>query len=208
MPILISNLIGPNTPKYRLCILLVFCLTIIIGLSLNTLGQTLPKEIRGYKVHEAAIRVTISTGPIEKAENSDVAVRLGTPTFVDLSLSGLTLKVEAEVRTARQSGSVELVMFRDFTVNGLAVDIEEYTNKFSVGPKGSSIIPKPIKVHLRTPTVAKAAYRELIGSNKEWTVAGTVFVFGRFRRLGMNFKRILPVKVAFFIPNPIAARLD
>lgn len=205
---MIINLIGPISSKYHPCIFLAFCLSINIGISVNISGQSLPKEIRGYKVHDAAIRVTISTGSIEKVENSDAAVRLDTPKFADLSLTGLRLEVEAEVRTVRQSGSVEFVTFRDFTVNGLAVDIEEYTHKFSVRPNISSILPKPIQIRLRTSSVAKTAFRELIGSKKEWTVAGTVFVFGRFRRIGMNFKRVLPVKVAFIIPNPIAARFD
>ena len=192
----------------RTLCLVSICLAAGIALSINASGQTLPKEIRGYRVENTRIRVLISTDPIKKTDNTDAVIRLGTPEFADISLTGLNLDVDVEIKTTQRSGSVDMVTFRDFKVNGLPVQIEEYSAGFDFRPNQISRLPKPVRVHLGASNIARTAFRELIGSKKEWSVEGTVLVFGKFHAFGMNFKRVVPVKIVFVIPNPITARID
>ena len=51
--------------------------------------------------------------------------------------------------------------------------------------------------------MARAARRELIESKKEWQVTGTVFIFGKFKKFGFGFKRVVPVKINLKIDNPL-----
>lgn len=37
----------------------------------------------------------------------------------------------------------------------------------------------------------------------EWTVTGRVFVFGRFKKFGFDFKRVVPVEINLKIKNPL-----
>lgn len=210
VPSLISTykLFRVLVPVYRTVTLISICLAVAIALISNSVGQMLPKEIRGYRVNNTRIRVLVTAGPIEKADNIDVFVRLGTPEFADLSLTGLKLDVDAEIKTTQRSGSVDFVNFRDFRVNGVPVDIEEYSTGFAFRPNQTSRLPKPVRVRIGASSTARTAFRELIGSTKEWTVEGTVFVFGKFRTFGMNFKRVIPVKVVFVIPNPVASHFQ
>ena len=208
LPSLISipKLISLAAPICRTIGLVSICLAAAVALNLNASGQTLPKEIRGYKVYNTPIRVLVTTGPIEKAGNIDVFIRLGTPEYADISLSGLSLNVDAEIKTTERSGSVDFVTFRDFKVNGLPVAIEEYTTGFAFRPNQTARLPKPVRVRIGASSAARTALQELIGSKKEWSIEGTVFVFGKFRTFGMNFKRVIPVKVVFVIPNPVISR--
>ena len=38
---------------------------------------------------------------------------------------------------------------------------------------------------------------------KKWSVTGTVFVFGKFKKYGINFKRVVPIKIDLTIANPL-----
>ena len=49
----------------------------------------------------------------------------------------------------------------------------------------------------------KGALSERRDSKGQWRVKGTAMVFGKFRKFGFSFKRVVPVKVDFYIPNPI-----
>lgn len=200
------NLFGVSATTCRTLGLASICLAAAVALNVNTSGQSLPKEIRGYKVDNTRIRVLISTDPIKSADNTDAVIRLGTPEFADISLTGLDLDVDAEIKTTKRSGSVDFVTFRDFKVNGVPVAIEEYAAVFAFRPNQISRLPKPVRVHIGASSIARTAFRELIGSKKEWSVEGTVLVFGKFHAFGMNFKRVVPVKIAFVIPNPVISR--
>ena len=51
--------------------------------------------------------------------------------------------------------------------------------------------------------MARTAYEESTAPKDKWQVTGTVFVFGRFKKMGLTFKRVIPVPVTLTIDNPI-----
>ena len=66
-----------------------------------------------------------------------------------------------------------------------------------------TMLPTPAKITINTANIAKAAYKELVDSKKDWSVTGIVFVFGKFRKFGVSFKRVVPVKIDLTIKNPL-----
>ena len=94
-------------------------------------------------------------------------------------------------------------MFKDFKVNGLAVEIEEYANPFEFKKNEPVRLPKPIKIFLSAKQAVKGALSELRNSQEEWMVTGTVLVFGRFKKWGFSAKRVVPVEVSVKIKNPL-----
>lgn len=166
-------------------------------------AQELPSKIRGYKVHNANISVRSSDD--KKAPNTEreAVITIGTPEVVDYGLTGITLAATADIAAVDQSGTVHFITFQDFRINGIAVDIEEYKHEFAF-KKGEPIsLPKPARVFVGTLNLARAARNELLDRKKKWTVTGTVFVFGKFKKFGMNFKRVLPIKIDLMIANPL-----
>ena len=65
------------------------------------------------------------------------------------------------------------------------------------------MLPTPAKITINIANIAKAAYKELVDSKKDWIVTGTVFVFGKFKKFGFNFKRVVPIKIGLTIKNPL-----
>ncbi|MGH9820906.1 MAG: hypothetical protein ACRD43_12110, partial [Pyrinomonadaceae bacterium] len=61
--------------------------------ALATHAQVLPGKLRGYKVHRINIEASNSVSPSPKAEKPDVALALGEPTLLDISLSGITFSI-------------------------------------------------------------------------------------------------------------------
>jgi hypothetical protein len=173
-----------------------FSASALLLFSLCLTAQELPDTIRGYKVHRP------------KAERT-AALRSAGPVLPQgsklLSISPLGVKFEAEMSIARipQDGRVDFLAFHDFTVNGVPVDIEEYTASFGIRKNEPVVFPKPANIFISTPHIARAAWTEMRDSRPDWLVQGRVFVFGRFKRFGMTFKRVVPVDVAFSIKNPI-----
>ena len=97
-------------------------------------------------------------------------------------------------------------MFRNFKVNGLDVEIEDYTNSFELSKSQPLALPKPVKIFLGSGQALKGALGELRDSKEEWTVTGTVFVFGRFKKWGFSVKRVVPVEVDVKIKNPVRGK--
>ena len=168
-------------------------------------GQDLPDEIRGYKVHNAKISVTNQTDNRTEKEKSEAYARLTEPELIDTALTGLTFEISAEIDPLEHKGKIDFLMFRNFKVNGLNVEIDEYTNSFEFKKKQPIRLPVPIKVFIGTGQALKGALGELRASKDEWTVTGTVFVFGRFKKWGFSAKRVVPVEVNVKIKNPLRA---
>ena len=169
----------------------------------NLKAQNLPDEIRGYKVHEAKISVTNKTDLIEKKDNSEAFARLTEPELTDTSLSGLTFEISAEIDPLGYKGKVDFLTFHDFKVNGLDVEIGDYMSSFEFKKNSAIALPTPIKVFLGRNQILKGALGEVRDSKEFWTVTGTVFVFGRFKKWGFNAKRVVPVEVNVQIKNPL-----
>lgn len=181
------------------------CILLLVVLALIGYSQDLPKEIRGYKVHRANILLKTSINVTEHPEEPEASVRIGDPGLVDVGLTGLTFEISAEIDPLNQSGKVDFLAFHDFRINGLAVDIEEYRESFSFRKNQPVKLPKPAKVFIGTGSALRAGWRELDEKRDEWTVTGRIFVFGKFRKMGIEFKRVIPVDVALTIRNPLLA---
>lgn len=180
-----------------------FLTALVLMLCVSARGQKLPDKIRGYKVHNINVAVK-DHGDTATKDEREVLVKLGKP---KLSVNGplsVAIEVGAEITVMRQNGKVDFVTFHDFRVNGIAVEIEEYTSEFSFKKKVPVSLPKLVRLNIGIVGVAKAAYQELIESKKEWDVTGTVFVFGRSKKFGFSFKRVVPVRIEMKVKNPLA----
>ncbi len=166
-------------------------------------AQDLPKQIRGYKVYEAKISVKNQTEKNGAADESQALVKIGEPEITDVSLAGITLEISAEIVSSAQSGTIDFLTFQDFRVNDLAVDVEEYRETFQLEKNKPAILPKPIKIFLGAKQTLRGVSKELKESQKEWTVTGKVFVFGRFKKSFLKFKRVVPIEINLKIKNPL-----
>jgi hypothetical protein len=162
----------------------------LLTLASFSYAQTLPSSIRGYKVRQTKVPVTPS-------------VKVGEPHIVDIGLTAITLDATAEIGDLDQDGRVDLLTFKDVIVNGIPLAIDDYEHPFDL-KKGTTVtLPAPVRGTVSTASVAKAAYDEATPSKADWQVTGTVFVFGRFKKMGFTFKRVVPVPITLTIPNPL-----
>lgn len=167
-------------------------------------GQELPDNIRGYKVHKANIRVgTGSTSIGIVSDEPEAIVSLGDPDIVDFGLSGVTFEIKAEIGSIGQTGRVDFVTFKDFRINDTAISVEEYDHSFDFKKGVATRIPAPVRVFVSSKNIAKAAFKELVDAKKDWNITGTAFVFGKFKKFGFNFKRVVPVTINVKFKNPI-----
>lgn len=176
---------------------------IVLFLTFSAFAQDLPDKIRGYKVFKAEIAVKISAEKSVKTEKSEAFVKIGEPVLADVSLTGITFELSAELEAVEQNGTVDFLTFEDFRVNGLAVEVEEYKNSFSFKKNEPLVLPKPARIFLSTPQTLHGAYKEIKNSKDEWLVTGRVFVFGKFKKFGFSFKRVIPVEINLKIKNPL-----
>lgn len=168
-------------------------------------AQDLPDEIRGYKVHEANVLVTNRRDSVGDRE-PDAIVRVGDPVIADTSLKGLTIEVNCDLETLGNSGSVDFLLFKDIKINGMAVSVDEYNSGFDFKKKTTVVLPRPVSVFVGTLQTLKGALGEIRDSKPEWEITGKVFVFGKFKKWGMKFKRVIPVEIRLTVQNPIRSR--
>lgn len=94
-------------------------------------------------------------------------------------------------------------MFKDVTANGIPLEIDEYQHPFRL-KKGETVkLPLPVRGSVSSINIAKAAYAESTNARDQWQIKGIVFVFGRFKKLGMTFKRVIPIPINLVIANPL-----
>ncbi|HMT08547.1 MAG TPA: hypothetical protein PKA82_11130 [Pyrinomonadaceae bacterium] len=177
-------------------------LVVSMAISLSAQSQVYPDKIRGYKVHRAKVSVRTPDSTSPKAESSAEIV-LGKPKLDDVGLTGVTFEVGAEVTSSDHSGKVEFLTFSDIKVNGIAVSVEEYANKFEFKKGERIVLPMPASVTISTLNMARAARNELLDPKKKWRLTGTVFVFGKFKKFGFSFKRVVPIEIDAMVDNPI-----
>ena len=169
-------------------------------------AQELPAKIRGYKVEKANIRVAASTA--KNSSESDAVIKVYDPEVDSLGLSGIGLSIGGEITSAGQSGTVEMLSFRDFRINGIRVEVEEYTHPFNFRAGEKVLLPFPVKIFVSNTGIARAALKELLDSKKLWVVTGKVLVFGRFKKYGFSFKRVVPVDLSIEVENPARSLAD
>lgn len=181
---------------------------IIFVFTFSVFAQDLPKEIRGYKVYKAKISVinqNEKTGSSKSGKNdeSEAFVNISAPELTQVSLTGITLELSAEIESSEQSGKIDFLTFHDFRVNGLAVDVEEYKESLEFKKHQKITLPKPIVIFVGAGQTLRGALTEFSESKTEWTVTGRIFVFGRFKKAGFSFKRVVPVEINLKIENPL-----
>lgn len=168
-------------------------------------AQDYPKEIRGYKVYEAKIKIVNRADETDAKDKSEAFAEIGEPKITNVSLGGVTIEIAPQIESANQSGAVDFLVFKDFRVGNFAVEAEEYRTPFSFKKNQKIALPAPIKIRLKTTNAVRGALStggEVKTNADEWTVTGTIFVFGRFKKLGFNFKRVVPVEINLKIKNP------
>lgn len=171
-------------------------------MSLSAVAQDWPDKINGYKLHKAEIVVTNSS--IRAADNrGDAVVFVDVPKVVDIGLGGISFEIMAEFVSRNESGKVDLVTFKDLNVNGLALDVEDYRHSFAFKKEKRVSLPLPAKVSIKTMSIPRAALSELMGSPNELAVTGRAFVFGKFKKFGFSFKRVVPVTIDLKFNNPL-----
>lgn len=166
-------------------------------------AQDLPDEIRGYKVHRAKVSVKTQSERNRSPEDFAVAVDFGEPKLVKISPLGTTFEVSVEMTVFNQSGKIDFLTFRDFRVNNLKVEIEEYDEPFEIEKNKPARLRKPLKIFVAATQTIKGGLKEIFQAEKEWQVTGRVFVFGKFKKMGFKFKRVVPVNVNLKITNPL-----
>ena len=161
-------------------------------------SQALPSKIRGYKVYKKAVSVKTTDGPTG-------SLKISTPSVEDVSFSGVKVAVNIGVDGVPETGRVDFLTFHDFKINGIPVTINEYIEPFGF-KKGQTVsLPKPLEINVGTVHLLDAARKGTDAFRGEWTVTGRVFVFGKFKKYGMQFRRVVPVDIDLRIKNPFAA---
>ena len=174
-------------------------IALILSFTLCSSAQGLPRKIRGYKVHDEILK--LQNAVAKTAHSPSVAVH--TPTVSDVSLSGISLVIIGEIEEAGYDGRVDMMTFRDFRVNGVTVEVADFSTPFRLHKRGKTALPAPARMFLPTATILNAAWNEITGSKRDWEVTGRVFVFGRFKKFGLSFKRVIPVDITVTITNPL-----
>lgn len=183
---------------------LILAPTVLVLLShFSGYGQKPPDQTRGYKVHNINVTVVNRSSNTALTDKADVLVKLSEPKISVNGLLSVAIEIGAEITALRQSGKVDFLTFSDFRINGIAVEIEEYKSGFSFKKNVPVSLPTRARAIVSIVGVAKVAYKELIESKKEWSVTGTVFVFGNFNKFGFSFKRVVPIKIDMTIKNPL-----
>lgn len=166
-------------------------------------AQDYPKKIRGYKVQKTKISVKTAGDKTNEKDDSEAFVTLGEPKVTNVSFTGVTLEISVEMSAVEHKGKADFLTFKDFRVNGMGVDIEEYQNPFEFEKNKKITLPKPIKIFVGTGQSVLGALGQIASPKDEWNVTGTVFVFGKFKKAGFDFKRVIPVPVNIKIKNPV-----
>ncbi|HUF02648.1 MAG TPA: hypothetical protein VMM38_00580 [Aridibacter sp.] len=179
---------------------------ILFLLALTVFPQELPDKIRGYKVHKAEVGSVSVSG--SEGDGTVFEMSFGDPEFDSVGLTGVTLTVDPVLTVTGKSGRVDFLSFRDFEVNGIPVEIEDYESSFSFRSGEMVALEEPVRIVVGLSSAVRGAAKEIKKSEEEWQVTGTVFVFGRFKWSIFKFKRVVPLPVSFTIPNPLTDRPD
>lgn len=166
--------------------------------------DTLPKEMRGYKVERAKVEVKKSKdSDKESAIDEEILIRFGEARLVTLTPLGVTFDVPVIVSPVKQQGDVDRLVFEDMLVNETSVTIEDYAHKFKLPNKEPLTLAPPVRIFLSTPQAVVRVFGELLNSKEVWPVTGRVYVCGHFKKFVLKFKRAVPVELQASIKNPL-----
>ena len=190
--------------KFHLAILMVLIANVVSAQS-----KSYPKEIRGYKVQRAAVETKRppnrkpSTNDQSEAEDSGQLIKFGDARVARVTPLGITVEIPAVVSPVQQKGRVDFLVFENMTVNGTAVEIDEYHRAFDLPNDKPLTLKEPLRFFVYLPSAVMAAIDELTASTKQWPITGVVYVFGKFKKSIFRFKRVIPVELNLMTPNPL-----
>jgi hypothetical protein len=171
-----------------------------------------PDTIRGYKVAKAKVLVRRpvpsvgQSGTDTESDSSDAIVQLGDFSVNRITPLGVTLELPVTISGVKQGGHVDFLTFEDVVVNGTSVSIDDYYHPFELPTKRTAALPAPIRVYISSPRVVLGAIDEWNDSKPTWRVSARVYIFGRYKKFLLKFKRVVPVEMDFEIPNPLRGK--
>jgi len=174
--------------------------------ALTTVGRTqsLPDKIRGYKVENISLKVSHTIPETDKySDDFDLYIQLSKPKLSTLGLLAASIDVGADMVSTKQNGTVDMLTFQDVRVNGVAIEVDDYIATMPVKKGVRSTLPKPVTARINLAGAAKTALKELTDSRSQWSITGTAFIFGKFKKLGFSFRRVIPVKIDILVKNPL-----
>jgi hypothetical protein len=185
----------------------------------NTRADTLPKEVRGYRIHRAQVELKkpkesekkksdrkSANGTSEKEEYDEdepLLVRLGEAQLVSATPLGVTFEVPVTLAAVNQSGDVDLLVFEDMMVDDEPVTLEDYVYPFKLPNKVPLTLAPPLRIFVSTPQAVLRTVDEILNSKDVWQVRGRIYVCGRFKKYLFTFKRAIPVELQTSINNPL-----
>ena len=102
--------------------------------------------------------------------------------------------------TARPESDLDVAMYyaeqRPFEIDDIATPFKFKKNK-------TASMPGPARVTVSLTSIPRAIYKQISADPADINVTGRAFVFGRFKRFGMTFKRVIPINVDIKIKNPL-----
>ena len=164
-------------------------------------AQEFPSKILGYKVQKASALVT--TEDLDPTSNADIQIGLREMSVSHVGMLGATVNINADMLSKIASGKVDRLMFRDLTVNGVAIDVDDVTDEFSFQNEKTYRLEKSLHAHLSPANAIKAGFSQITDGSDQWSVAGTMFVFCKVKKFGFTFKRVVPIKLDFRVKNPL-----
>ncbi len=163
----------------------------------------MPSKIDGYKVHHSKIKIAVDEPALGGSYDADAVVNISSLKFASVSLSGLTIEIDAEIKSIKETLKIDRVSFDNVVVNGFRVKVEDYNHSFNIRKGESVSLPKSARITIGPTQLPLAAYNELVNSPKTLSVKGSANVFGRVKRFGVTFKRVVPVKFDLEFKNPL-----
>ena len=216
-----------NKSRTKLVIVIVILTLIGDVATVSPQTSTYPKEIRGYKVERTVVEIKKpetkgqnsgkdrqnrsdgadqSNSAANSEEDVDELIQLGKPQLARVTPLGITFEVPIVVSPVKQSGHVDFLVFEDMIVNGTSVNIDEYHRVFDLPNKQPLILREPLRFYIYLPSAMLAALGDWSDSKETWPVTGRVYVFGKFKKGLLSFKRVVPVELNLTLRNPLKER--
>ncbi|MGI8837562.1 MAG: hypothetical protein ACR2H4_13130 [Pyrinomonadaceae bacterium] len=175
--------------------------------------DSMPKEVRGYKVHRAEVELKKTKESDKKKskkseqeeydETEPLLIRLGEAELVSASPLGVTFDVPVVLAAVKQQGDVDRLVFEDMRVNDTPVTLEDYVHPFKLPNKEPLSLAPPLRIFVSTPQAVLRTIDDIFNSKEVWQVTGRIYVCGHFKKYLFKFKRAVPVDVETSINNPL-----
>jgi len=189
----------------------VILITLIGCSAVSAQMPSYPKEIRGYKVARATVEVK-KTAKTTKEDSEDQStldldpealIKFGDPEVARVTPLGISLEIPIVISPVKQKGHVDFLLFEDFLVNDTSVEIDEYHREFDLPNKRHLKLPEPLRFYVYLPRAVLVAIDEWNDSKPTWLITGRVYVFGKFKKSFLSFKRCIPIELKITIRNPL-----